>query len=425
MKAIGIDIGTTSVCGVVVDVERGLVIDSVTKNSDAFTKTENSWEKIQSVEKIIAIAKEILDGFISDDVVAIGVTGQMHGIVYTNVEGDAVSPLYIWQDERGNLPYKDTTYAKHLNSYSGYGTVTDFYNRENGIRPDSAVSFCTIHDYFVMKLCGLKKAIMHSTDAASYGCYDLRENKFNYDVNVDVTADFTVAGTYNGIPVSVAIGDNQASVFSTLANEENILLNVGTGSQISVISDTIAESDEVETRPYFDGKYLIVGAALCGGRAYSVLKNFYKAILSYKEALSDNEVYDIMNKMLSKEAPCVSVDTRFAGTRKNPDLSGSISEVREESFTPEAFTKGVLSGMATELYDMYAQMGVTKSGIVGSGNGVRKNKALVRIFEEKFGGTMKMPVHLEEAAVGAALFSLVAAGICETAQDAQKMIKYE
>ena len=27
----------------------------------------------------------------------------------------------------------------------------------------------------------------------------------------------------------------------------------------------------IETRPFFDGKYLAVGAALCGGRAYATL----------------------------------------------------------------------------------------------------------------------------------------------------------
>jgi len=425
MKAIGIDIGTTSVCGVVIDTDKGCVVNSVTKNSDAFIETKNSWEKIQSVDKIIAIATDILDGFMDDDVVAIGVTGQMHGMVYTNAGGWAISPLYIWQDERGNLPYKDTTYAKYLNSFSGYGTVTDFYNRENGQRPKDAVGFCTIHDYFVMKLCGLKKAIMHSTDAASFGCYDIVKNCFNYDVGVDVTADFAVAGKYNGVPVAVAIGDNQASVFSTLRDEENILLNVGTGSQVSVISNKIAESDEVETRPYFDGKYLIVGAALCGGRAYSILKNFYKQILSCKVTVSDDEVYDIMNRMLLADEPCLRVDTRFAGTRKNPEISGSVSGIREESFTPVSLTKGVLDGMVRELYDMYKAMGVEKSGIVGSGNGVRKNSALVRIFEEKFEARMLMPTHLEEAAVGAALFALVSAGVCKTAKEAQSMIKYQ
>ena len=372
MKAIGIDIGTTSVCGVVIDVDSGEVLKSLTKNSNAFIKTENEWEKIQSVDKIMETAMGILEECIDADVVAIGVTGQMHGLVYTDENGEAVSPLYTWQDERGNLPYGDTTYAKHLKSFAGYGTVTDFYNRENGQRPDSAVSFCTIHDYFVMKLCGLKCALMHASDAASYGCYDLKEHKFSYDVGVGVTADFAVAGMYKNIPVSVAIGDNQASVFSTLADENNILLNVGTGSQVSVISKNISESDDVETRPYFDGKYLIVGAALCGGRAYSLLKNFYKEIFSYKGGASDDEVYSMMSEMLKGAKGTMAVDTRFAGTRKNPDLCGSITQITTENFNPGELTHALLCGMAQELYDMYKKMGEDKSGIVGSGNGVRK-----------------------------------------------------
>lgn len=164
MQAIGIDIGTTSICGVAVDTDNGKIIKSVTKNSDAFIKGCAEWEKIQSVEKIISSAFEIIDSFINKETAVIGVTGQMHGIVYIDKDGNAVSPLYTWQDERGNLEYKDTTYAKYMNSCTGYGNVTDFYNRENGIRPQNAVTYCTIHDYFVMKLCGLKEPIIHTTE---------------------------------------------------------------------------------------------------------------------------------------------------------------------------------------------------------------------------------------------------------------------
>ena len=425
MKAIGIDIGTTSVRGVVVDVESGRLLDSRTENSDAFLNGCADWEKIQSVEKIMAVATGILDGFIDGDVAVIGVTGQMHGIVYTNECGNAVSPLYIWQDGRGNLTYKDTTYAKYLNSFSGYGNVTDFYNRENGIRPAESVSYCTIHDYFVMKLCGLTKPIMHSSDAASFGCYDLMENKFNYDCNVDITAEYGIAGEYKGIPVSVAIGDNQASVFSTLANEDNILLNIGTGSQVSIISDSPVEADNIETRPYFEGKYLIVGSALCGGRAYSLLKNFYSEILGYVEAVEDGKVYSIMNQMIEKaDKAKLTVDTRFAGTRKNPELCGSISGITTENFNPAQLTLGVLEGVATELFDMYRLMNYQKCGIVGSGNGIRKNPALVKVFEKMFGSEMNVPRHLEEAAFGAALFGLVSCGVFENAKEAQRLIKY-
>lgn len=425
MKAIGIDIGTTSVCGVVIDVDTGKMINSCTKNSAAFIKTDNEWEKIQSVEKIMSVANEILENFIDEDVVVIGVTGQMHGIVYTDINGNAVSTLYIWQDERGNLPYKDTTYAKYLNSFSGYGNVTDFYNRENGIRPENAVSYCTIHDYFVMQLCGLKKPLMHSSDAASFGCYNLKENKFNYDCNVDLVTDYCIAGEYKGIPVSVAIGDNQASVFSTLADEDNILLNIGTGSQVSIVLDNPVVADNIETRPYFEGKYLIVGSALCGGRAYSLLKNFYSEILGYATDVDDDKVYDIMNKMLEKvDKATLSVDTRFAGTRKNPEICGNISGVTTENFNPSQFTLGVLEGMATELYEMYEKMNSEKCGIVGSGNGIRKNAALVKIFEEKFASKMKTPIHLEEAAFGATLFGLISCGIFKNAIESQKLIKY-
>ena len=399
------------------DAENGEILKVINKDSNAFLKGCAEWEKIQSVDKIISCAREILDNIIDENTAVIGVTGQMHGIVYTDKNGDAVSPLYTWQDGRGNLPYDGGTYASCLKSFSGYGNVTDFYNRENNIRPENAECFCTIHDYFVMKLCGLEKPVIHITDIASFGT----ENKSG----AVVTDDYTIAGKYKNIPVSVAIGDNQASVFSTLADENNVLINVGTGSQVSVISSEKVTGEDIEVRPYFENKYLIVGAALCGGRAYSVLKNFYKELLMYKENISDDEVYALMSKMLEKEDKSLIVDTRFAGTRKNPNLCGNIDNITTENFNPSALTYGVLSGMAHELFEMYKQMQSEKSGIVGSGNGVRKNSAFIKILEEKFGGTLKIPEHTEEASVGAAMFGLVACGIYKNAQEVQKFIKYK
>ena len=116
MKAVGIDIGTTSVCGILINAATGCVEKSVTKNSNAFIKGCAEWEKIQSVDKIMIVATDILENLIAtcSDACVIGVTGQMHGIVYTDTNGKAVSPLYTWQDGRGNLPYKNTTYAEYL-----------------------------------------------------------------------------------------------------------------------------------------------------------------------------------------------------------------------------------------------------------------------------------------------------------------------
>lgn len=425
MYIIGIDIGTTSICGIKINLDTGKVVESKTINSEAFIESQFQFEKIQSPDKIIKIAKEILDSFCCEKTLAIGVTGQMHGIIYVNANGDAISPLYTWQDERGNQSYKDTTYAEFLGSYSGYGNVTDFYNRINGIRPKSATGYCTIHDYLVMTLCGLKKPIIHTSDAASFGLFDLKTKTFKYDINVDVVDDYQIAGKYKGIPVSVAIGDNQASVFSTLANKNDLLINIGTGSQVSIISDKIIESNNIETRPYFENNYLVVGSALCGGRAYSALKTFYGEILKYSNVTDDDKIYSIMSDMLSSiSSTDLIVDTRFSGTRNNPEIRGKITEISIDNLKPQHLTLGVLNGMIEELFGMYSSMNVDRCGVVGSGNGLRKNKNLIQVTEDKFKCKIKIPAHLEEAAFGSALFAAISAKIFKNAAEAQSLIKY-
>ena len=423
MQVIGIDIGTTSICGVAVDTVSGEVKASKTVDSNAFIKTDKPFEKIQSADKIITLAKCILDELICEETVAIGVTGQMHGIVYYDENGKAASPLYTWQDGRGDQPFGDTTYSGFLGSYTGYGNVTDFYNKENGLVPENSSSYCTIHDLFVMELCGLSSAVMHISDAASFGLFDLENDRFLNGFAPKIEKGFAVAGKYNGIPVSVAIGDNQASVFSSLSSEDDILLNFGTGSQISLISDVPRSGKDIETRPFFDGKYLIVGAALCGGRAYALLKNFYESFLNYT-SVKDEDVYTVMDKMAALATEPLTVDTRFSGTRADENVRGSINNISVENFTPENLTRGVLTGMVDELFGMYGQMDVKKNGLVGSGNGIRKNRHLVKIAEEIFKSEIKIPVHTEEAAYGAALYGMVSSGICKNADEARKLIRF-
>ena len=424
MQAIGIDIGTTAICGMILDTETGNPIRSVTKNSEAFLSSPYDWEKIQSVEKILSIATEILDDLVSEQTKVIGVTGQMHGILYVDESGKSVSPLYTWQDGRGNQPFGNTTYAEFLGSHSGYGNVTDFYNEKNGLIPKNAVGFCTIQDYFVMHLCGLKKPFIHISDAASFGLFDLQEKRFTCESNLRIIDDYQIAGTYKNIPVSIAIGDNQASVLSSLSSESELLINVGTGSQVSALCDKILNEEHIEIRPFFEGKYLAVGAALCGGRAYAMLKDFYKSVLCPVIKLNDAEIYALMDEFLKKDEAPLTVDTRFAGTRADKTVRGSIQNISTENFTPAALTKGILDGMVRELYNMYILMNIPVSGIVGSGNGIRKNKALAETVQKIFGASLKIPYHTEEAAFGAALFGMISCGSCKNMEEARKFIKY-
>lgn len=428
MKAIGLDIGTTSICGILADIHSGAVEKSITLPNDSGLSSPNAWEKIQSPQRILEIVHIILSKLMCDGVVSIGVTGQMHGILYVHAEGSAVSPLYTWQDGRGDLAFQNTTYARFLNSATGYGLVTDFYNEKNGLIPETAEKFCTIHDFVVMKLCGNKAPAVHVSDAASFGLYDLKNNAFTIENDriPEVVHGVQTAGYYKNIPVTVAIGDNQASFIGSVKDQNAVLVNVGTGSQISVLSDEIYSVRGLETRPLYDDKYILVGSALCGGRSFAALECFFREVvfLATKEKCASlyGPMLDAIDNL--KETGLI-FDNRFCGTREKPDLRGSIQNISLENFTPENFIFGSLYAISDELFQMYQKTGKTCSTLVGSGNGIRRNKKLRQMFEAAFSCKMNIPNQQEEASFGAMLFSLAGAKVYDSIEEARKIIQYE
>lgn len=90
----------------------------------------------------------------------IGMTGQMHGILYVDDDGKAITPFYTWQDGNGNQ-FMETgrTYAAVLReetgaAATGYGLTTHFFLQKNDMIPKDARKMVTISDYIAMKLCG-------------------------------------------------------------------------------------------------------------------------------------------------------------------------------------------------------------------------------------------------------------------------------
>ena len=106
MKSIAIDIGTTSISAVVMDAASDAVERAFTIANPGFLPSEQPWARVQDPGAVIAAAKGLLDDILdaTPDAGVIGLTGQMHGIVYLDGAGRAVSPLITWQDGRGNLP---------------------------------------------------------------------------------------------------------------------------------------------------------------------------------------------------------------------------------------------------------------------------------------------------------------------------------
>ena len=64
MKTIGIDIGTTTISGVVMEnknAEKSRTLEAKTIENGSFIATANEWEKIQDAEQIVSKAQGLLD----------------------------------------------------------------------------------------------------------------------------------------------------------------------------------------------------------------------------------------------------------------------------------------------------------------------------------------------------------------------------
>lgn len=446
MKILGLDIGTTTISAVVL--EDNLVVTSLTRKNGSFLSEGEVWEKLQNPayirETALQMTGELLEAY--PDVERIGVTGQMHGIVYLDQEGRAVSPLYTWQDERGTRQYEQgLTYAAYLSKVSGYelstgyGLVTHFYNQKNGLVPRDAVVFCTIHDYIAMVLCGRKAPLIDGSDAASFGFYDLEKGCFDtaalekagIDTGMlpELTQKACIGRYQEKAEVYVAIGDNQASFLGAAAgNKNSMLINVGTGSQFSVYTEKYMSCFGLETRPFPGGGYLLVGASLCGGRAYAMLEQFFRMTLEMAGNTGCDSCYEAMAGLLErchKPEDIPEVVPLFQGTRQNPQLRGSIQNISVDNFTPLHMIWAWLQGMAQELYEMYQcylAAGGQSAALIGSGNGLRKNRYLQQCFTDIFKQQLIMSECNEEAACGAARFAAEQQEGCFNCQHAGRTV---
>ncbi len=434
MFVIGIDIGTTTICGVLWDNGKHTVLKSITRPNDSFIAYPEKWKKRQNPKRILKIVYEILDELMAEDaaVSAVGLTGQMHGILYIDPDGNAVSDLFTWQDGCGEERTESgETFAECLSRCTGYpmatgfGMLTHFYNLKTKSVPEKAHKLCTIHDYIGIQLTGRKEPLVHASDAASFGAYSLEGVAFDRAVLTaagidcailpEITDDYAVLGTFRGIPVAAAIGDNQASFLGAVPNpSDSLLVNIGTGSQISLMTSSPDATENTEVRPFLKGSYLLVGSSLCGGRAYAALENFFRSYVR-ELGLPEESQYDAMNRLAEQRERMepeekMEICTAFYGTRRNPQLRGSIRNLTIDNLTPAHLIVGFLEGTAAELRQLYEEMKpVLKKEpdfLIGSGNGLRKNKTWRDITEDMFGMQLQMTANLEEAACGAAVFAL-------------------
>ena len=324
--------------------------------------------------------------------------------------------------------------------------------KRSGDLPSGSTA-CFLPDYLSAHLTSTQP-VTDATNGAGSGLFDVAARSWHtpllewLDLSPDllpsVQASGSQAGTLSsgwsdtgldtGIPVSVACGDTQASFLGSVNNPENaVLINVGTGGQVSVSADTSDTGPGLEARPHVDGKYILVGAGLVGGRTYAWLRDFYLAVGRdvFGGDGDGDAVYVRMTQLAAEIASDVdglTFEPVFTGTREDPARRGLLTGIGTANFSPGHFSRALQQGVIDQFKGLYEQALAVcvgqRSQLVGAGNGIRKNPVLRGIAEATFGMSMRVPKHTEEAAYGAALQAMVLGGERKDLADAREAIRY-
>jgi sugar (pentulose or hexulose) kinase len=437
---ISLDIGTSKICAAAYDTEKECLTGCSSIENDSRIREDKEGSYEQCPEKTIGLTFSAMSLLLksyaveADDVAAITITGQMHGVLLVNDQLKPVTNFITWRDQKAASIAMSVgeKYAKSngCGLRTGYGGSTLAYL--NSRAPlDGNLKALSISDYLCAKLTGT--AATEPTHAASWGIYDIKKRQWNKQILDELGVPEKIlpdikptSGVIGNILPQIAenfglkrevmvygpIGDNQAAVIGARGKaREAAVLNLGTGGQISIPHNKSDYVEGFETRPMPDGRFILVGASICGGWTYAYLKDFFKDVITKITGIipEDEAIYDKMNSFLSenKHGSAIKLDPTFCGTRANPELRGRITAINAENFTPSKLTRAFACAMVEELYEMIPPACLEDfSCVMAGGNAMRKNPALLNIAEE----ILKKPVNLadvkEEAATGAAMAAI-------------------
>jgi len=232
--------------------------------------------------------------------------------------------------------------------------------------------------------------------------------------------DRTLVGrTPTGVPVWVAIGDNQASFLGAVTSPEtSLLVNIGTGSQISVYLEGDDEWVGEEVRPFFDGGCLGVQASPFGGGVYAGLLGLINDVVATFGGGPTPVPYAQVDAMLATERQGSEAWQRRGEARvdvRSADCVLGLPDLQTASVDIRTLATRMVASMASEIFSITSawpeSLRDRLTTTVAAGNTLRRNPGLRGALAASSGRALTMARLAEEAAVGAALY----AGYCSGA----------
>ena len=433
MYTLGLDIGTTSckICVVSTSSDennRVIFTEQLTHNAHIEQKDFPLFDE-QSPSKILEIIDILLEksGSLKDDssIKSIQICGQMHGSILWSSKSPrtVVSPLATWQDQRCSTEFLSSlgTSLAHLRTGYGLATLLWLIDQQKG-KDDVLLKYDragTIADYAVAILCGdsVTDSQMSNQMATSWGALN-NQWPVEHRLLPTIVEPGTIIGYWKkSIPVYVALGDLQCSVFSCQPDNNEGVLNISTSAQLALAVDqqsSVIEGSSMRV-PYFQSKDLLVAASLNGG---NVLSAFVSLIYSWQLSLnnlSSSSREQLWSRLIelglqSSSSTIEHFSAAIFGERHDPSMSASITNIRSINLAQlndiGLVFRSICQWIIKNLFKMLGKDALTMKSVIGTGSALMRNGVLQGELKEQMKGQVKFNEH-SDSAYGAALFALM------------------
>jgi len=422
----GVDTSTQSCKVVVRDVETGeLVRDGRAPHPDGTEVSPHAWWLA------FETAARRAGGL--DDVAAISVAGQQHGMVCLDASGDVVRPALLWNDLRSADAARDLVAelgagAVGMRAWAdAVGSVPVASFTVTKLRwlaehePSSAertAAVCLPHDWLTWQIAhaGSKGALSIETittdrgDASGTGYWspatatyrmDLLERAFGRSAVVPTvlspagSAGWTAAGALLG----AGTGDNAAAALGVGAGPGDVVVSIGTSGTVAAVVDHAVADETGLVAGFADGtgRFLPLACTLNGARVLDATA----ALLGV-----DGAGLSALALRARPGADGLVLVPYLEGERTpdRPDATGALHGISLATLTPDhvarAAVEGVLCGIADAL-DALRSCGVTVERVILVG-GASRSEAVRRIAPAVLAMPVVVPEPGEYVADGAA-----------------------
>ena len=375
--------------------------------------------------------KSALDSAIADaggleDVAAISVGGQQHGMVALDEKGEVIRPALLWNDTRsaeqatklnsevgGNQAMADAVGSVLVASFTA--SKVRWMAENEKAHADRVHAIALPHDWLSWQLQGGKdfaQLFTDRSDASGTGYFDPKSSTYRRDILAKallsereiylprIVAPSTFGGsTSSGIPIAAGAGDNAAAALGVQAEPGDVVISLGTSGTAFAVSTT----------PTHDPSGAVAGFADASGRFLPLVCTLNAARIFDAATTILGKSHDEVGALALTSVPGahgLTLLPYFEGERtpNRPDATGVFSGMTIANSNPadiaRAMIEGMLSGLADAVQSL-VDLGVDIKRVLIIG-GAAKNPAVGQIASALFGRPVVIPPAGEYVADGAA-----------------------